>query len=453
MYREQSKENNEFDCSAYLSHGLRWPAKECYEFHLHRPSINIQKNCERWSKYTKRKTKSSVRDWGVLLREQMKATTRKKQALLVQKEARASSRSRDKETTENLQEKQYYENEYNTLLKWIDQGEIIVPPPSMFADKREEIQQISLVADEALGTIFRNSAPDCFKEQVDDYTSETVAHEVALRAIETPREAGIEVQHSNVLDYNSEEGRISCEDLAKDVAIRGLETPRTSCEVMSAGGLKSSIEEQLAGVGEKVEKKLPKRRLCRYFVKGFCDRADSCEFLHDQSIFCTDEQKVFLGGLPLHITSVILIAKFEEQGMTVLNKPIIMRGFCPEVCLGSVEQAKRLVAQRFFYIANYRLDVRPYQDKQQMRKGLRSMVKRSVFLGGLPENTTGDMVITDLKRLDVSVENYPVVKNGCARRVVLDSVEHAKMLVALKRVLVNGIAVDVRPYVNFRKRY
>jgi len=225
---------------------------------------------------------------------------------------------------------------------------------------------------------------------------------------------------------------------------------------MSAGGLKSSIEEQLYGFGEEVEKKncsLAKRRLCRFFVKGLCVRADSCDFLHEQSIYCMDEQKVFLGGLPLHITSVILKAKLEEQGLTVLNKPRIMRGFCPEVCLGSVDQAKRLIAQRFLYIANYRLDVRPYQDKQELRQGLRGMVKRSVFLGGLPENTTGEMVITDLKRLDVSVVNYPVVKNGYARRVVLDSVENAKKLVALKRVLVNGIAVDVRPYVNFRKRY
>lgn len=456
MSRDQSKESNEFDCSAYLSHGLRWPGKECYELYHRRPSVNVQNVFERWSKYTKRRTKSSVRDWGVLLREQMKATTQKQQALLVQKEARASTRSWDKETAENLQEKQYYESEYNTLLKWMDQGEIIVPPPSMFADKREEIQQISLVADEALGTIFRNYTPDCFNEQVADYTSETIAHEVALRAIETPREAEIEVQHASVEDYNSEEARISCEDLAKDIATRGLETPRISSEVMSAGGLQSSIEEQLSGFGQEVEKKncsFAKRHLCRYFVKGLCVRADSCEFLHDQSIYCMDEQKVFLGGLPLHITSVILKAKLEEQGLTVLNKPRIMRGFCPEVCLGSVDQAKRLIAQRFLYIANYRLDVRPYQDKQELRQGLRGMVKRSVFLGGLPENTTGKMVITDLKRLDVSVVNYPVVKNGYAQRVVLDSVKHAKKLVALKRVLVNGIAVDVRPYVNFRKRY
>jgi len=450
MSREQSEESNEFDCTAYLSHGLRWPVKEYDECHLPSPSINVQNICERYSKHTKRKTWSPVRDWGELLREQMKATTQKNQALLVRKDERASTRCQNKENVKNLQEKQYYESEYNTLLKWIDEGEIIVPPPSMFADKREEIQQISIVADEALGTIFRNSA-DCFNERVADYTSEIFPHEVAFRAIETPRETGMEAQHTNVHDHDVDEGRISWEDLANDVATRCLETPRLSTEVMSAGGLKSLIEEQLSGFGEEVETKndsFGKRRLCRYFTKG-C----ACEFLDDRFNFFTDKQKVFLGGLPQHITSVILKAKLEEQGFTVLNEPRIMRGFCPQVCLGSVKEAKRLIAQRFLYIANYRLDVRPYQDKQQLRQGLQSMVKRSVFLGGLPENTTGEMIITDLKRLDVSVVYYPVVKNGYAPRVVLDSVEHAKMLVALKRVLVNGIAVDVRPYVILPKRY
>jgi len=130
-----------------------------------------------------------------------------------------------------------------------------------------------------------------------------------------------------------------------------------------------------------------------------------------------------------------------------------MRGFTPQVCLDSVKVAEKLINQRFIFIDDSRVDVRPYQDKDQLRKGLPSVVKRSVFLGGLPEGTTGEMIIEDLQRLDVKVVDIPVVKDGYAPRVVLGSVEHAKMLVSLKRVMVNANAVDVRPYVNFRKRY
>merc|ERR550534_3058366 len=184
------------------------------------------------------------------------------------------------------------------------------------------------------------------------------------------------------------------EDFENRVALKAVGTPGIR-GVMSHGGFENFVKEQLIGFGENEEKKdgeLKKRRLCRHFVKGFCLRGESCEFLHDPSIFCTDEQKVFLGGLPLHMTPEILKDKLEKQGLTVLNKPKIMRGFTPQVCLGSVEQADHLIAKRFLYIDDHRVDVRPYQDKEQLRQGLPSVVKRSVFLGGLPEDTTGEMI-------------------------------------------------------------
>jgi len=80
-------------------------------------------------------------------------------------------------------------------------------------------------------------------------------------------------------------------------------------------------------------------------------------------------------------------------------------------------------------------------------------VKRSVFLGGLKESTTAEMIIRDIQKLDVKVVEHPIVKSGYAPRVVLGSVEGAKMLVSLKRVLVNGTVVDVRPYVDSKKRF
>merc|ERR1719189_3493129 len=86
-----------------------------------------------------------------------------------------------------------------------------------------------------------------------------------------------------------------------------------------------------------------KSRHCRHFLKGHCERGDSCGFRHDHSVFCTDLQKVFLGGLPAHLTASLLRQKLAEQGYTVLNNPKIIRWFSPQVCLGSVEEAQKLV--------------------------------------------------------------------------------------------------------------
>merc|ERR1712045_15871 len=116
-----------------------------------------------------------------------------------------------------------------------------------------------------------------------------------------------------------------------------------------------------------------------------------------------DEQQVFLGGLPLHFTPAMLKSKLEEQGLTVLNEPRIMRGFTPKVCLGSVAEAEKLVSQGSIIIDNQRVDVRPYQDKVYLRKGRPSFAERSVFLGGLPKDTTGEMIVSDLERLDIKV--------------------------------------------------
>jgi len=447
------RESHEFDCSAWLGHGLQWPVTDPEnQCDLSRSNTGNQNVGERYSQYTERKTESCVRDWGVLLKEEMNAFKQKENSMLLRREINPTCG--EEKPAEQYVEKQYYESEYNTLVKWMDQEDIIVPPPSMFADKREEIQRISRVADEALGreSYYVNSY--YYDNQAPGYMCGDLATQVSIEARDPPTTPGREVQHTNLPNYDFQDPSVNFKDLAQEVTIKAIETPQTS--IVSPDDFKNFVEEQLIGFGEETKTKdsdLRKRRLCRHFVKGYCLRGDSCEFLHDPSIFCTDEQKVFLGGLPLHMTSAILKAKLEEQGITVLNKPRIMRGFTPQVCLGSVEQAERLIATRFLYIDDHRVDVRPYQDREQLRQGLPSIVKRSVFLGGLPEDTTGEMIVQDLQRLDVKVVNFPVVKNGYAPRVVLGTLEHAKMLVALKRVMVNGTAVDVRPYVNFRKRY
>lgn len=223
------------------------------------------------------------------------------------------------------------------------------------------------------------------------------------------------------------------------------------------------IEESLKGFGEKrnehweppQEDQNRKRRLCRHFLKGHCKRGRACDFLHDSSIFCPDLQKVFLGGLPAHITENTLRAKLAEQGYTVINKPKVLRGFTPQVCLGSIEEAQRLIEKGKINIDGSLVDVRPYEAfaKDNLDKKLPDDIKRSVFLGGLANGTTGQMIKDDLERMDVKVVNHPIIKTGFTPMVTLGTTEQAQMLVKLKKVRVNDTLVDVRPYVNFRKRY
>jgi len=454
MSKINCQEKGDFDCSAYLGHGLQWPIYECIDFgsrskaSIGRPGDGHNTN---YSKQHEINT-PQVRDWGTLLREQVNAVSEQERNALVRGKTNSTFKTAVKEEVQS--DDHYYENEYSSLVRWMDNEEIIVPPPSQFANKREEIQQISLVAEQNLirGTLqFEQCQAKCqeYRNLGNGFASDSKGASTNLS-----REF-----HNVCISSHARPTPSLNEHVANEMALKVLETPRTPQEVMTPGGFQNFIEEQLVGFGEESEKQqktktvFRKRRLCRHFVKGFCIRGDACDFLHDQSVFCSDEQQVFLGGLPMHFTPEFLKSKLEEQGLTVLNKPRIMRGFTPKVCLGSVKEAEELISKRVIFIDKHRVDVRPYQDKVQLRKGLPSVVKRSVFLGGLPENTTGEMIVTDLGRLDVKVVDYPVVKDGYAPRVVLGSVEHAKMLTSLKRVMVNGTAVDVRPYINFRKRY
>lgn len=234
-----------------------------------------------------------------------------------------------------------------------------------------------------------------------------------------------------------------------------LRTPRSP-------QLQCMVDEHLQGFGEKrpdhweppQEDQNRKRRLCRHFLKGHCKRGKACDFLHDSSIFCPDLQKVFLGGLPSHIVEATLRQKLAEQGYTVINKPKVLRGFTPQVCLGSVVEAQRLIEKGKILIDGSQVDVRPYEAfaKDNLEKKLPDDIKRSVFLGGLPNGTTGQMIKEELEKMDVKVVNHPLIKAGFTPQVMLGSVAQAQMLVNLKKVRINETLVDVRPYVNFRER-
>jgi len=193
---------------------------------------------------------------------------------------------------------------------------------------------------------------------------------------------------------------------------------------------------------------IKKVRHCRHFLKGQCVRGKTCGFIHDQSIFCTDAQKVFLGGVPQHFTPTSLRQKLTDLGYTVLNKPRVLPGFSPEVCLGSVQEAQILISKGTIMMDGARIVVRPFKD-QSIHGGIR----HSVFLGGLANGTTSEMIKQELAKLDVQVVNHPVIKAGFSPQVTLKSAEETQKLVQLAKVHINGVFVNVRPYANVRKHF
>jgi len=223
------------------------------------------------------------------------------------------------------------------------------------------------------------------------------------------------------------------------------------------------VDEHLHGFGEKranhweplQEDQHRKRRLCRHFLKGYCKRGKACDFHHDLSIFCPNTQKVFLGGLPAHITEDSLLQKLAEQGYNVINRPKVLRGFTPQVCMASVEEARRLIRRRKIAIDGTVVDVRPYEAfaRDDIDKKFPDDMKRSVFLGGLSKGTTSQVIKDDLDKLDVKVVNYPLIKSGFTPKVTLGSVEQTNKLINMKKVRINGTLVDVRPYVNSKSLF
>jgi len=136
----------------------------------------------------------------------------------------------------------------------------------------------------------------------------------------------------------------------------------------------------------------------------------------------------------------------------VINKPRVLRGFCPEVCLSTVEEAQCLIRMGKIVIDGWQVDVRQYQPLDHLKKKLSDDIKRSVFLGGLASGTTGQMIKNELKKYCVRVINHPIIKAGFTPQVMLADIAQAEKLVRLAKVRIYGALVDVRPYVVTRER-
>jgi len=218
-----------------------------------------------------------------------------------------------------------------------------------------------------------------------------------------------------------------------------------SCQQMflqkGQGVCKQNFENQLADSCKKV-------RHCRHFLKGFCERGDTCGFIHDSSIFFDDKQKVFLDSVPQHLGAAQLRKKFFKLGYTITNTPRILKGFSVLVCLKSVDEARRLTYQGAVMLDGLLIKVRPFKDDCPD-----GTVRCSVFLGGLSEGTTARMIKKELEQFDVKVVNDPIVKTGFSPQVTLRSAQETQKMIRIANIRINGVFVSIRPYVNIRKQF
>lgn len=207
------------------------------------------------------------------------------------------------------------------------------------------------------------------------------------------------------------------------------------------GVCKQNFENQLTDSLKKV-------RHCRHFLKGFCERGDTCGFIHDSSIFFDDKQKVFLDCVPQHLGAAELRQKFFKLGYTITNTPRILKGFSVLVCLQSVFEARRLIYQEGVMLDGLLIKVRPFKDDSPDAAD-----KCSVFLGGLSEGTTARMIKEELEQFDVKVVNDPIVKTGFSPQVTLRSAQETQKMIRIANIRINGVVVSIRPYVNIRKQF
>lgn len=187
-----------------------------------------------------------------------------------------------------------------------------------------------------------------------------------------------------------------------------------------------------------------KQMLCRHFLRGFCERADECDFMHDVSVFKPDEQKCFIAGLPKGTTTEQLVEGLAELGYKVINKPMVhAKGFSPKVTLESVEKCQELIKIGKIIFGTKTIDVRTYSDRHRKGNGRDA---RSVFVGGLPKDFTSEQLVKLVKDMGFEIEEEVKVANGFCQRLVLKTVDMCKAIRVIERVEIGERQVNFREY-------
>lgn len=198
--------------------------------------------------------------------------------------------------------------------------------------------------------------------------------------------------------------------------------------------------------------KKPKVSVCRHFMKGWCRQGEACSFQHVIEGSHPDTQKVFLGGLPHSITPAKLLWELRQQGYKVVNQPKIFRGFSPQVCLNSTEEAMKMLQQGKLMISGCTIDVRPYKASTKKERDRQlDTNNRSIFLGGLPPTVTVQILKAEIEKMGMKVTNRPLIKAGFIPKVTLANTQQAQELIAKGTIDITGAVVSVRPYVSKNK--
>jgi len=196
-----------------------------------------------------------------------------------------------------------------------------------------------------------------------------------------------------------------------------------------------------------------KRRVpvCRHFVRGFCERGDSCCFHHIESGTVHQSPKVFICGLPPNTTEVALRRKLSTLGISVINKSVSIHQSWPCVELASPREAQKLIKMGNIVINGSFVEVRSWKSvAERQRARIADISRRSIFLGGLTKSTTCDIVRLTLEKIGAKVVNLMKIKRGFCPKVTLSSVQQKEMLVLERKIKINGSMVDVRPYLPQR---
>jgi hypothetical protein len=253
----------------------------------------------------------------------------------------------------------------------------------------------------------------------------------------------------NIDHRHCEEGM---EDLHNDIVLVGSNadstgTPRNPNSRKNERAKQSQtpvIKEEIQNTT--VEKVSSENAVAKKKKKMKLQKAKSLKSIEDNA------QRVFLGGLPIGITERMIRQNLSALGYKVLKRPKVLHGFAPEVCMKTVDQAKDLIGKGKIMIEGVEVEVRPYNSwtKLSELKKLPNVGKRSVFIRGMSRDTSTKNLQDVLSKMGMKVINYPVIKNGFARQVILDTISQAKTLINMKRIEVKGRLVEVQPFVNYR---
>jgi len=187
---------------------------------------------------------------------------------------------------------------------------------------------------------------------------------------------------------------------------------------------------------EKIAAEPGRCKLCKHYLMGTCPAGDECTLLHDTSVKMSDEQKVFIGGIPRNCASRTLIRALKKIGFEPINIPKCHpMGFAPKVCFKDVATAKKLLKMARMEVENVTVDVRRFHDS----RGTNSNTK-SIFVAGLPEGCTGKMLMDGIESHGFTVERCPIVNEGetFCERVEMETVEMVDGITCIEKLAIKG---------------